>query len=142
MKLFSTRAHGVLDYLTVAALPTIPRVLGWNHRTCRILDTAAASVLAYSLLTNYELGVKRTIPMKGHLAADALWGLAMCAAPTALNERNGGARALMVGMGLFSLFASQTTENYSPLEMPDAAAGEPRFHPAPRFDSPTAALPA
>jgi len=116
MKIFSTRIHGALDMFTVALLPTAPRVLGWDTPTTRFLDRAAASVLLYSLLTRYEWGVLRVLPMRGHLLADAAFGASLLAFARARSERgdaNGndrGAQAFLIAMGAFGLFASVATD--------------------------------
>ena len=110
MKVFSTKVHGALDYLSVATLAGLPRLLGGNERTTRYLDHKAAQVLAYSLLTRYEWGAARVLPMPGHLALDAALGVSLWAAPEVVHEENDGLRMAILGLGLFSIFASLTTE--------------------------------
>src|SRR5215218_5326840 len=66
-----TRVHGVLDYMTAAFLHTLPRVMGWSRPVTAVLDAAGASATAYSLLTDYELGAVKALPMKAHLTLDA-----------------------------------------------------------------------
>lgn len=116
MNLFSTRVHGALDMLTVALLPTAPRALGWDARTTRFLDTAAAGVLAYSLLTRYEWGVVRVLPMRVHLLADAAFGASLLAFARARTkgeesgEPDRGTQAFLMGGCLFSLFAAVATD--------------------------------
>lgn len=112
MKLFSTKVHGALDYVTVAILPTLPRALGWENRLTRFLDGAAAGVLAYSLLTRYELGALKILPMRGHLCADAIFGTTMLsgAASDLSGGENKAAKAVLVGLGLFALLAAVVTE--------------------------------
>ncbi len=117
MKILSTRVHGALDFLTVALLPTAPRVFGWDARTTRFLDNAAASVLAYSLLTRYEWGVLRVLPMRAHLLSDAAFGASLLAFARSRAQTRGdgdgrdrGAQAFLVAMGAFGLFASVATD--------------------------------
>lgn len=110
MKLFSTKAHGVLDYLTVALLPAAPRLLGWDRTTTRFLDAAALGVLAYSLATDYELGAARRLSMEEHLDFDRAFAAAMFTGAKALPDSPAAARLFLAGMGLFATFAAATTE--------------------------------
>lgn len=110
MKIFSTKFHGVLDYLTVAVLPTLPRVLGWSPETTRFCDVAAGGVLLYSLGTRYERGAVDLIPMPCHFVFDATLGVLLLTVPRHIGEPDAMARAVLTGLGLFSLFASVATE--------------------------------
>ena len=109
-KPISTQAHGVLDYLTVAALATLPSMLGFSERTTRALQMAAIGKLCYSLLTDNELGVVRAIPMKAHLALDAANGVALAALPFMLDDDDEAAMAVCIGAGLMELSAAAMTE--------------------------------
>lgn len=111
MKLFSTKTHGVLDYLTVGQLLTLPRMLGWSQPVTRLLDTMALTTLGYSLVTRYELGPIKLLPMKGHLALDAMSGALFCAAPLLFPDEDTSVKATLVGIGLFEIMASLTTES-------------------------------
>jgi hypothetical protein len=66
--------------------------------------------LVYSALTRYELGLVKVIPMRGHLALDALSGSLLCAAPFTFLDEDTGVTAAIVGFGLFEIFAALTTE--------------------------------
>ena len=109
-KPISTQAHGVLDYLTVAALATVPSMLGFSERTTRALQMAAVGKLCYSLATDNELGVVRAIPMKAHLALDAMSGVALAALPFMLDEEDEVATAVCVGAGLMELSNAAMTQ--------------------------------
>jgi hypothetical protein len=117
VKLFSTKVHGVLDYGTVINLPILFRLLRGNGTTLRLADGGAVFVLIYSLLTRYELGAFRVLPMKGHFALDALLGAALCGHALGHPEERPAVRAALAGLGLFSLFASATTET-EPSDLP------------------------
>ena len=71
-----TTVHGVLDYMTAGLLFSLPRVLGWGSCATRVMDIAGSGAVAYSLLTKYELGLVKVLPMKAHLAMDAVGGAA------------------------------------------------------------------
>lgn len=117
MKLFSTKLHGVLDYVTVAALPIAARLLKADPKTQQFMDISAATVLGYSLLTRYELGVAPILSMEGHLASDAVFGTAMLAAPSLLNIQDKKVQSALIGFGLFAYAAAALTETKSPQEI-------------------------
>ena len=110
MKLFSTRMHGIIDYLSVGTLFTLPRALGWSARVTGLMTNAALGTLVYSLLTRYELGLVKVLPMKGHLALDGMSGALFCGAPLLFPDEDTSVKAALVGFGLFELAAAFMTE--------------------------------
>lgn len=110
MKMFSTKTHGVLDYLTVGQLLALPRMLGWSKSVTQWMSAMALGTLAYSLITRYEFGPIKLLPMKGHLTLDFINGLTFCAAPLIFPEEDTTVQATLVGIGLFEIVASLTTE--------------------------------
>jgi len=70
LRMIPTGVHGAIDYLTGGALLAAPKVLGLNDepRAALVLRSAGAGALAYSLITDYELGLLRLLPMPAHLA--------------------------------------------------------------------------
>ena len=109
MTRMSTRTHGVLDFLTAGTLVALPRALGWGERVTNTLTNVAIGTVGYSLLTNYEYGVLRVLPMKGHLAIDAMSGAALCAAPAMFPEEDRSTHAALVALGLFEIGAALLT---------------------------------
>lgn len=79
----STRVHGVLDYLVGALLVALPWLLGFAHGGAETWVPVAVggAAVAYSLFTDYELGVVRKIQMPVHLWLDALGGVVLAASP-------------------------------------------------------------
>src|SRR4051812_45098498 len=110
MRLISTRTHGVLDYLTAGALIALPRAMGWSRRVTGLLTGAAALHVGYSLVTNYELGLVRLLPMRAHLAMDAVAGAALAAAPLMMDDEPDEVRAALLGIGLFELATTFSTD--------------------------------
>lgn len=110
MKLFSTKVHGVLDYATVALLPALPRVLGWDKNAILLFDTAALGVLAYSLATDYELGAVPVLSMPAHFRADQAFAATMAGGAVTLKDSPTAARVFCAGMAAFGLFASLATD--------------------------------
>lgn len=110
MKLFSTRTHGILDFVSAATLITLPRIFGWRKATTSLLTNAAVGTLVYSLLTRYEFGLFKVLPMRGHLLLDGLSGAMLAAAPFTLLDEDSSVTAALVGLGLFEITAALTTE--------------------------------
>ncbi len=112
-RVIPTGLHGVLDYLASGVNLTFPRLLGlqdapWAATVPR-LDGVAG--LAYSLLTDYELGAIRALPMPLHLALDAAKGLFMALSPWLFGFAKNGTRYWLphVLMGTADVVAAVTT---------------------------------
>lgn len=109
-KLFTTRTHGALDYLTAGTLFMLPRALGWSDKVTRLLTGAAVNTLAYSMLTSYELGVFKLLSMKTHLVLDGISGALFLGAPLLLSDEDTNVQMTLVGLGLFELMAAVSTD--------------------------------
>lgn len=109
-RLFSTKFHGYLDYTFAALMPVIPRALGFGPAATRVHDVIGIATLGSAMLTDYELGAARVMPMRGHLAADAAIGAALLTAAAMLDEESDCARDVMAGLGVFSLIAAVCTK--------------------------------
>ncbi len=108
-----TSIHGVLDYLSVPALLALPRLLKWNKNITNLTTGIALGTLGASLMTRYELGVFKIIPMTGHLTLDATNGLMLAASPFVLLskwERNATVTSILVGLGAFEISAALLTQ--------------------------------
>ena len=83
MKPINSLAHGMVDYKTSLTLLLAPGMLGFSGKGAANLvpRVMGAGSLVYSLLTNYELGAKRVIPLKTHLRLDLMSGAMLAAAP-------------------------------------------------------------
>ncbi len=112
-RFLSTKAHGAIDYLSAAMLVAGPRVLGWNPRLVSALDVLAGATVAYSLLTDYELGVLRILPLPAHFALDganALTTLALPALPGIEDSRIAGC---LVAVAVFETAVTVSTQTES-----------------------------
>ena len=114
MKLLSTKTHGMIDYAAGPLLLALPRLLHWNRSATRLLTGVAAASTAYSLLTRYELGVFKVLPMPAHLSLDGMSGALLAVAPFLLPEEEGSVTAGLVGVGLFEIMAALSTETHAP----------------------------
>jgi hypothetical protein len=83
MRFISTKMHGYLDYTVGILLIISPWVLGFFHNDWEswIPILLGAAAIIYSLLTDYELGVSRTISMRTHLVLDFLSGALLASSP-------------------------------------------------------------
>ena len=118
LRVIPTKAHGAIDMATGPALVAAPTLFRMNGNTGatvppRVFGTAAT---LYSLLTDYEFGLKRVLPMRAHLALDVVGGIALAAAPWVSGAARNGVRhwlphALVGGQ---SLFLALTTKEQPP----------------------------
>lgn len=110
-KPISTKAHGVLDYLTVATFLTLPRVMGWSKGLTDGMTALALGKLGYTLMTRHELGLVKKLPMQAHLALDAAGGAALCAMPMLLGDEDDvGACGACCALGILDIVAAPLTE--------------------------------
>jgi hypothetical protein len=94
LRIIPTKAHGALDLATGPALIAAPTLLRMNGNAGatippRVVGSAAT---LYALLTDYEFGLKRVLPMRTHLALDAIGGLALAATPLVTRASRRGLR--------------------------------------------------
>lgn len=137
-KPISTRAHGVLDFVTVGFALAFPRVLDCNKAFTDAVTVLALGKLGYGLLTRHELAAHRWIPMEAHLALDAVGGAALCALPFLTDEDDLAARCCAIGLGVFDIMAAPMTET----DMRFAAAVRERTAWIPQAPSFAAGIPA
>lgn len=98
------RLHGALDYLTGTSLVAASLAPALRDRFVgRLIRGAGAGHLAYSLATDYPLGVWRKLPYKVHLGTDAAGALGLIAGGAVRRDRL--ERLLPIGVGLYELAA-------------------------------------
>jgi hypothetical protein len=78
-----TRVHGVIDYVVGLLLIAAPWLFGFADVQNAMLVPVILGIAAllYSLMTQYELGALRVIPMPVHLMLDAGSGLLLLLSP-------------------------------------------------------------
>lgn len=79
----STRVHGMMDYLVGVLLIAVPWLAGFARGGAETWVPVAvgAASLAYSALTDYELGWSRRIAMPAHLLVDGVAGALLTVSP-------------------------------------------------------------
>jgi hypothetical protein len=121
MRFIPTRIHGVLDYLMGVVLIAAPFILGFsdadNRAAVYLPVVLGIGVIVYSLMTDYELGAARIIPMTGHLALDIGSGVLLAASPWLFGFANEVFwphlifGVLEIGAGLFTQTTPGTTHH-------------------------------
>ena len=117
MRFVPTRVHGILDYATGASMLALPKLLGVDASRTSARAMRAWGVMATlsGLVTQHELGVWRVVPMRAHLAVDAVGGAAMAALPLLSSDmrRNRRSWVPVVAAGASELFLALTTRTES-----------------------------
>ena len=83
-KFIPTKVHGILDYVVAIALFFAPMIFGFQDvggAAVAIPMILGVGLFVYSLLTRYELGVVKVIPMPVHLAIDVVAALFLALSP-------------------------------------------------------------
>ncbi len=83
MRFIPTRTHGVLDYAVGALLIVVPYILGFADGTAAqwVPQFLGLVAIGGALMTDYELGVMRVIPMPVHLMIDIGSGALLALSP-------------------------------------------------------------
>jgi hypothetical protein len=91
MALISTKLHGAGDYATGLGLLAAPKLLRMEDGLASaVLRGTGVAILGLSALTDYELGLRRRVPMRAHLRADAATGVLLTAGALGLRRRERG----------------------------------------------------
>ena len=83
MRFIPTRFHGFLDYIVGVVLIAAPWIFQFSDNTAATVVPIVLGIglIVYSLLTDYELGVARVLPMPVHLLFDIAAGALLAASP-------------------------------------------------------------
>ncbi len=114
MRFIPTRLHAPLDYIVGAVLVAAPWIFQFSG------DAAATAVsivlglglIAYSLFTNYELGVWKVAPMAVHNLIDVVAGALLAASPWIFGFADEGTNYWLpfVVIGVAAIFLGLTTK--------------------------------
>jgi uncharacterized membrane protein HdeD (DUF308 family) len=114
MRFIPTRFHAPLDYIVGAVLIAAPWIFRFSE------DTAATAVsvvlgiglIAYSLFTNYELGLWKVAPMAVHNLIDIVAGAVLAASPWIFGYADEGTNYWLpfVVIGVAAIFLGLTTK--------------------------------
>jgi hypothetical protein len=83
MRFIPTKVHGVMDYMMGILLIASPWLFGFDRGGMEtwIPVILGAGAILYSLFTDYEMGVSRSLSMRTHLTMDLLSGILLAASP-------------------------------------------------------------
>ncbi|MEJ7911548.1 MAG: SPW repeat protein [Chitinophagaceae bacterium] len=114
MRFIPTKIHGILDYLVGALLIAAPWLFNFaNGGAQQWLPVALGAVgIVYTLFTDHELGVFRTLSMPTHLLLDLLSGILLAASPWLFGFADEVYLPHLV-LGLLEVSASLTTKRTS-----------------------------
>jgi hypothetical protein len=83
MNIIPTKVHGALDYLVGALLIAAPWIFDFNRGGAEtwVPVILGAGAILYSLFTDYEYSISRSISMKTHLTLDVISGIILALSP-------------------------------------------------------------
>jgi SPW repeat len=114
MRFIPTRSHAPLDYIVGVALISAPWIFQFSEHTAPTVISIALGVglIAYSLLTDYELGVWRVFPLSVHNLYDIGAGAVLAVSPWIFGFADEGANvwAPFVIVGLAAIGLGLTTK--------------------------------
>jgi len=100
--------------MTAGTLLAAPRLLGLNGvpMAASVLRMAGAGAAAYSMMTDYEFGAVKVLPMPAHLVMDAASGAVLASSPWLFGFAGKGTRSWLphVVVGAFEMLAAATSK--------------------------------
>ena len=112
----STRTHGMIDYAWVTAAEVLQNRMNGAVETARLMRNAGTAAGVNAMVTNYEAGVMRLVPMKGHLALDFMMCTALVLSPFFLPASERRYALIPVALGAIGLVTGLMTQTESPIE--------------------------
>jgi hypothetical protein len=114
MRFIPTRLHAPLDYIVGAGLVAAPWIFQFSDiGVATVLSVVlGVGLIAYSLFTDYELGVWKVAPMAVHNLFDIAAGALLAVSPWLFGFADEGATAWVpfVVVGLAAIFLGLTTK--------------------------------
>jgi SPW repeat-containing protein len=114
MRFIPTKFHAPLDYIVGAALIASPWIFSFSDTTAPTILAIVLGIglIAYSLFTNYELGVWKVAPMAVHNLIDIVAGALLAVSPWLFGFADDPANVWIwfVVVGLAAIFLGLTTK--------------------------------
>ena len=114
MRFVPTKFHAPLDYIVGVFLIASPWILQFSEHTAATVVPVVLGIglIAYSLFTNYELGVWKVAPMAIHNLIDIVAGALLVASPWLFGYADHTAHVWLsdVVVGLAAIFLGLTTK--------------------------------
>jgi Na+/phosphate symporter len=113
MRFIPTKFHAPLDYIVGAALIAAPWIFRFSNHTAATIVPIVLGIglIAYSLFTNYELGLWKVAPMAVHNVIDIAAGALLALSPWIFGFADNSANVWVphVVVGLAAIFLGLTT---------------------------------
>ncbi len=114
MRFIPTKLHAPLDYIVGAALIAAPWIFQFSEHTAASVVPIVLGIglIAYSLVTDYELGLWKVAPMAVHNLIDIVAGVALAVSPWLFGFADESANVWVphVVVGLAAIFLGLTTK--------------------------------
>ena len=114
MRFIPTKFHAPLDYIVGAALIAAPWIFQFSEHTAATVVPIVLGIglIAYSLFTNYELGLWKVAPMAVHNVIDIVAGAVLAASPWLFGFADESANVWVphLVVGLAAVFLGLTTK--------------------------------
>jgi hypothetical protein len=130
MRFIPTKFHAPLDYIVGVALIAAPWIFQFSDHTAATVVPIVLGIglIAYSLFTNYELGLWKVAPMAVHNLIDVAAGALLAASPWLFGFADNSANVWVphLVVGLAAIFLGLTTiqqGGYSYRKSPNAVTG-------------------
>ena len=130
MRFIPTKFHAPLDYIVGVALIAAPWIFQFSDHTAATVVPIVLGIglIAYSLFTNYELGLWKVAPMAVHNLIDIAAGALLAASPWLFGFADNSANVWVphLVVGLAAIFLGLTTiqqGGYSYRKSPNAVTG-------------------
>ena len=94
LRVVPTKVHAAVDHVVGPTLMFAPEIfrLKDDRKAALVPRLTGATEALYANLTDYELAAKRVLPMRVHLALDAISGVMLGSAPWLLGSAKRGTR--------------------------------------------------
>jgi len=114
MRFIPTRFHAPLDYIVGAVLIAAPWIFQFSvsGAATAVSIVLGVGLIAYSLFTNYELGIWKVAPMAVHNLIDIVAGAVLALSPGIFGFADDGANFWVpfVVIGVAAIFLGLTTK--------------------------------
>jgi hypothetical protein len=118
LQVIPTRVHGAIDQVVGPALVIAPTLLRLGRTSPEGITARAVGGVqsAYSNVTDYETSIKKLVPLKYHLALDAVGGAALAIVPQLTGARRRGKKHWLphLAIGAMEIGVAALTKTEAP----------------------------
>ncbi len=100
MRPISRRQHGVADYLFAVGELALPQFVAMSAASRWLLRASGLNGALVGVLTQYEFGLVKVIPMRAHLAFDGAFAALVAGAATLLRGERPAVRGVLAGLAV------------------------------------------